>query len=186
MGGCTLTDAELLLALRDDPQRIGEIYDRYARRLVQYLRRSGANEEVAWDAVQETFARLTVSHRRVRPAADGSLWPWLTTVGQNLVRDWQRRGAVESRARRRLGLPVVEDEAAGVVSRVDADRLRPSLRLALDRLTPEQQSAVTARVLDEHDYPQIAETTGASEQTIRRRVSRGLRAMQTFLQGGNS
>jgi DNA-directed RNA polymerase specialized sigma24 family protein len=41
-------------------------------------------------------------------------------------------------------------------------------------------------VLDQLDYPEIAGATGASEQTVRRRVSRGLRAMQTFLEGGNT
>jgi RNA polymerase sigma-70 factor (ECF subfamily) len=54
------------------------------------------------------------------------------------------------------------------------------------RLSPEQRTAVTARVLDQLDYPEIAGATGASEQTVRRRVSRGLRAMQTFLEGGNT
>ena len=35
-------------------------------------------------------------------------------------------------------------------------------------------------------YPQIARATGVNEATVRCRVSRGLRAMQTFLQGGDS
>lgn len=180
------SDAGLLQALRHDPQVVGVIYDRYALRLVRYLERAGASADAALDAMQETFARLVVQHRRVRPADDGTLWPWLAVTARNLVRDSQRRGAVDARARSRLGVPLAGDETLDVAARADARRLRPRLRLALGRLSPEQRTAVTARVLDELDYPEIAGATGASEQTVRRRVSRGLRAMQTFLEGGNT
>ncbi|MGH2977362.1 MAG: RNA polymerase sigma factor [Gaiellaceae bacterium] len=179
-------DAELLQKLRRDPQVVGLVYDRYAHRLVSYLQQAGATEEVALDAAQETFARLIVQRRRVRTADDGSLWPWLGVTGRHLLRDWQRRGAVDVRARRRLGIPAADDEASEVVARVEADRLRGRLRLALGRLPEEQRIAVAARVIDELDYSEIAAAAGASEQTVRQRVSRGLRAMQTFLEGGNS
>lgn len=180
------SDAELLRALRREAATVSVLYDRYALRLVRYLRQEGATEDIALDAVQEVFARLIVHRSRVRPGADGSIWPWLAVTGRNLLRDWQRRRAIDARARHRLGLAVESDEAGDVLARVAASRLRPKLRLALDRLAPEQRSAVTARVLNDVDYPQIARATGVNEATIRRRVSRGLRAMQIFLQGGDS
>lgn len=186
MKGREPSDVELLGTLQREPETVGLVYDRYALRLVRYLQECGASEEAAMDATQEVFARLIVHHRRVRPGADGSVWPWLAVTGRNLVRDWQRRGTVEARARQRLRLPVPADEAAEALVRVEATRFGGKLRLALDRLTPEQRSAVTARVLDEDDYMQIAEAAGASEQTIRRRVAPGLRAMRTFLEGGSS
>jgi RNA polymerase sigma factor (sigma-70 family) len=179
-------DGDLLNALRRDPEAAGLVYDRYALRLVRYLQQQGASEDVALDAVQEAFARLIVRRRRVSLADDGSLWPWLAVTGRNLLRDWQRRGVVEARARHRLGISVAHDESADALIRLDATRQGEPLRLALERLTPEQRTAVTARVVEEHNFLEIAQATGASEASVRRRVSRGLRAMQTFLQGGNS
>jgi RNA polymerase sigma factor (sigma-70 family) len=179
------TDADLLQALRRDPQAVGVLYDRYAVRLVRYLQREGASEEIAFDAVQEVFARLIVPRGRVRPGLGGSIWPWLAVTGRNLLRDWHRRRAVDAKARQRLGIVDGSDQAADVDARADARRLRPRLGLALNQLPPEQRTAVTARVLSELDYAEIANTTGASEVTVRRRVSRGLRAMQTFLEGGD-
>jgi RNA polymerase sigma-70 factor (ECF subfamily) len=179
------TDAELLQALRGDPEAVGVLYDRYAQRLARSLRQEGASEDIALDAVQEVFARLIVHRRRVRTGTDGSLWPWLVVTGRNLLRDWHRHRAVDAKARRRLGLSVDADEAEDAVARMDAKRRHGNLRLALARLTPDQRTAVTARVLDEFEYPEIATVAGASEVTVRRRVSRGLRAMQTFLQGGD-
>jgi RNA polymerase sigma factor (sigma-70 family) len=179
------TDAELLQALRRDPHAVGALYDRYASQLVRYLQQHGAREDVALDATQETFARLIVHSRRVRPSSDGTIWPWLAVSGRNLLRDWQRRGAVEARARHRLGLRI-SIETTDPLARVEAAQLGEGLRSGLNRLSPDQRTAVTARVLQERDYSEIASATGTSEATVRRRVSRGLRAMQTFLQGGNS
>jgi RNA polymerase sigma factor (sigma-70 family) len=180
------TDGQLLQALRREAQASALLYDRYASRLVGYLRQQGASEDAALDATQEVFARLIVDGRKVRPGKDGTIWPWLAVTGRNLLRDWQRRGAVEARARQRLGLWAASDETVDLVTRVDARRHRGRLRVALARLSPEQRRLVTARVLDERDYAEIASEAGASEASVRRRVSRGLRAMQTFLQGGNS
>lgn len=179
------TDGDLLKAVRREPQAVGLVYDRYALRLVRYLQQRGASEDVALDAVQEVFARLIVHRRRVRLADDGSLWPWLAVTGRNLLRDWQRRGMVEARARHRLGISYAPDEPADALERIEATGQQAPLRLALERLTPEQRTAVTARVVEEHDYSEIARASGASEETVRRRVSRGLRAMQTFFQGGH-
>jgi RNA polymerase sigma-70 factor (ECF subfamily) len=186
VSGESSADSDLLHALRREPEAVGLVYDRYALRLVGYLQRQGASEDAALDATQEAFAQLIVHRHRVRLADDGSLWPWLAVTGRNLLRDWQRRGVVEARARHRLGISVASDESLDALTRLDATRQGPPLRLALEQLTPEQRTAVTARVVEEHDYPEIAQATGASEASVRRRVSRGLRAMQTFLQGGNS
>lgn len=179
-------DGELLRGMRHDLQLVGLLYDRYALRLVRYLQQNGASEDVALDATQETFARLIVYSRRVRPSSDGTIWPWLAVSGRNLLRDWQRRGTVEAKARRRLGLTSFVDERTDPFARTAAEPLDEDLSAGLDRLSSDQRVAVTARVLEERDYAEIAAATGASEATVRRRVSRGLRAMQTFLQGDTS
>jgi RNA polymerase sigma factor (sigma-70 family) len=179
------SDRELLREIRRDPDAVGVVYDRYALRLVRYLQQQGVTEEVALDAAQEVFARLIVRRRAVRVGGDGSLWPWLAVTGRNLIRDWQRRRTIDTRARRRIGLPAAIDESGDALARVEGRRLRPALRVALAHLTPEQRTAVTARVVQERDYAEIAEAEGATEDTVRNRVSRGLRAMHTFLQGGS-
>jgi DNA-directed RNA polymerase specialized sigma24 family protein len=106
------------------------VYDRYALCFVRYLQQQGASEDVALDATQEVFVRLIVHRRQVRLADDGSLWPWLAVSGRNLVRDWQRRGVAEARARHRLGIVVAPDEAADALTRLEATGQRTPLRLA--------------------------------------------------------
>jgi len=50
------TDAELLIASRDDAHAFRELYDRWADRLLAYFYRRTLDTEVAGDLLAETFA----------------------------------------------------------------------------------------------------------------------------------
>lgn len=187
MTGEKRSDADLLRGVRSDPEAICFLYDRYVVRLVRFLQAAGGTPEAAWDVTQETFARLLERGSRGRLAPDGTAWPWLSVTARNLLRDSQRRGRIDDRARRKLGIESVtatNEELEAALSRLDGEALSADLGRALAALPIEQRDAVTARVIDGVDYDRYADLTGASEQAVRRRVSRGLHAMRTLLEGG--
>lgn len=67
----------------------------------------------------------------------------------------------------------------------EADEESRRLLGALDALADEQRGAVLGRVVEELDYAEVAARAGVSEQTVRTRVSRGLRRMRGLLiEGG--
>lgn len=180
-------DRELTRLLGGDPDAICSLYDRHLARLVRLLLGAGADHELAWDIAQETFARLLERRDRIRVTEDGSAWPWLASCAKNLLRDWQRRGRVDNRARRKLGIDPIattDEELDAALARLDGKRHTSELEQALADLPASQRAAVTARVLEEHDYAELAHCSATSEQTMRRRVSRGLHAMRTRLEGG--
>ena len=138
------------------------------------------------DAAQETFAKL-LERRRIRLLANESLWPWLAVAARNVLRDWQRRGKVDDSVRRKLGAAVVlstDGELEEALARLDSEFLHSDIEAALDALPRDQRLAVKSRVIDGIEYGELAAAAGASEQAIRRRVSRGLRAMRILLEGG--
>src|SRR6202022_5143559 len=59
----------------------------------------------AADLTAETFARAWLSRGSFRDGAQGSAFPWLLGIAQNLLRDSLRRQRIDDRARARLGLP---------------------------------------------------------------------------------
>jgi RNA polymerase sigma factor (sigma-70 family) len=182
-----LSDAEALRRLRRDPEAIVAIYDRHVARLVAALAHAGGDRQLAFDLAQETFARALENGHRVRLAQDGSAWPWLWTVGRNLLRDRQRRDGVDARARRRLGIataPFDEHAIDELIERVDAVELRGSLGAALEALPREQRDAVVDHVVHGDDYARLASRSDLNEQALRARVSRGLRALRLRLSGG--
>lgn len=181
------SDAELLRGLASDPEAICGLYDRYVASLVRLLIGAGATPEAAWDMTQETFARLLERGYRGRLAPDGTAWPLLATAARNLLRDCQRRGRIDNRARRKLGIESVtssDEELQAALNRLDAQGLSAELDRALAALPIEQRDAVTARIIGGADYGRYSAAMGATEETVRRRVSRGLHAMRTRLEGG--
>lgn len=185
------TEAEraTLQRLRHDPDAICFLYDRYVVRLVRFLQAEGASPDIAWDAAQETFARLLAGSRRRSVQTPVAAWPWLATTGRNLLRDWSRRGAVDSRARVQLGVSsqrLAAEEIDDLVARLDAEEESRSLATALDSLADEQREAIVERVIGGLDYPEVAALAGVSEDTVRTRVSRGLRRMRSLLLEGGS
>jgi RNA polymerase sigma factor (sigma-70 family) len=174
----TLPDAALLKRCRREPEAFCLVYDRHARGLLVWVGSLCGDREVALEVVQETFARALKEAPRFRAHGDGSALPWLRTVARNLVHDWRRKGVVQDRVRRELAIVEEADEpAAQVEERLDAGRVRD----ALHRLPPDQRAAVEARVVRGEGYDEIARTTGVSRETARARVSRGLRALRSFL-----
>jgi DNA-directed RNA polymerase specialized sigma24 family protein len=73
------TDAEVLIASRDDPRAFRELYDRWADKLLACFYRRTLEPEVAADLLAETFAVAVARRRRqgcaivtdVRAAPDG-------------------------------------------------------------------------------------------------------------------
>jgi len=181
----SLSDAQALRRCRRDPEAICVLYDRHVARLVAALAQAGGDREAAFDIAQETFARALERGHRVKLPPDGSAWPWLWVVARNLMRDRQRRDVVDASARRRLGMAAVPFDAPAIdelIERVEAEELRG----ALAELPVDQRDAVLGRVAGELEYAELAGRFGASEEAVRARVSRGLRALRLRLSGGRS
>jgi RNA polymerase sigma factor (sigma-70 family) len=172
------TDAELIHAAESEPAAFGELYRRHVVTVHSWFRR-----RLAWaapDLTAETFAQAWLSRRGFRDEADGSALPWLLGIARNVARESARRNEVETRARRRLGLPTdlgAEDGYAAV-----DDRLSPSEALAhaLDALPEHEREALELRVVGELAYEDVAARLGLRPAAARLRVSRALRRLSAL------
>lgn len=178
-------DRDLLVAARDDPQAFALFYDRYGAGLVRHFRRRGLTAELALDLAAETFATALESLDRYEPGPEPAI-AWLYGIAHNVLRHSARRGQIDDRARRRLGVPRLSVTDAGL-TRVDeltsVDDGNDALMQALDDLPAEHRDAILARVVDGRDYADIAVQLQCSEQLVRQRVSRGLGRLRNALQG---
>jgi RNA polymerase sigma-70 factor, ECF subfamily len=184
-----LSDADALRRSRIDPEAICALYDRYHALLLAALLRRVRDRELAFEIMQETFARALERGHRVRLGANGTAWPWLWSVARNLATDALRRGAVENRARDRLSYSTISysaDALDELLDRIAAGELSDALDRAMNELSSEQQEAVAGRVGRGLTYRELAEATGASEPVLRARVARGLRMLRLRLVGGRS
>jgi RNA polymerase sigma-70 factor (ECF subfamily) len=179
-------DTELLAAaLAGDGDAFGAFYRRHARRIAAFhLARSGSAQDAA-DLTAETFAVALEALHRFDPQR-GEPAGWLFGIAKHRLSALRRRGAVEERARRRMGLERLRlDDAAleQVEAVASAELVRVDLREGFESLPADQRHAVALRVLLDHDYAELAAHAGVSEAVIRKRVSRGLSALRARLAG---
>jgi RNA polymerase sigma factor (sigma-70 family) len=173
-----MTDEELLAG---DPEAFAAFYRRHVAPLLGYFLRRTRNAELAADLTAETFAAALDGLHRFDPAR-GPAVAWLYGIARRQLGRASRRGAVEDRARRRLGMAPLEltDEA---LERIEVLAEADVATAALAGLPTNQREAVRARILDERDYADIARTTRTSEAVIRKRVSRGLAGLRSRMEG---
>jgi RNA polymerase sigma factor (sigma-70 family) len=172
-----LEDAELILRSSREPEVFGALFERHAEPMLAFFARRTLDAEAAAELVAETFAEAFSSRSRFRDqGVDGA--GWLYGIGKHLLSRYFRTGAVEARARRRLGMPertVNDDDYERIEELIDFERVGDVILEALSTLPEEQRRAVRLRVIDGSSYRRVAETLGCTEATARARVSRGLR-----------
>src|SRR4051794_5453129 len=165
-----------------EPSEFGAFYARHEDAILLFFLRRGATPDLAADLTAETFAAALCSLDRFEP--DGPpLIAWLYGIARNVLAMSRRRGAVEARARKRLGMePLLLTDAA--IEAIDSLGSGEASRV-LAELPSEQREAIEARVIGEQSYPAIAESLRCSEMVVRQRVSRGLRELRTRLEEGS-
>jgi RNA polymerase sigma factor (sigma-70 family) len=176
-------DAELLAATSRDPEAFAVFYRRYAELILAYFLNRTGRRDIAADLTAETFAAALAGAARFRGGGENAAG-WLFGIARNKLIDSLRRGQVEDRARRELGLePLVLDDAEieAVERRLDFEAHETWLHELLASLPADQREAILASVVDERPYADIARQLACSEAVVRKRVSRGLEQLRARL-----
>jgi RNA polymerase sigma-70 factor (ECF subfamily) len=169
-----------------DATALARAYSLHGRGVLRFLARRTFDAEVAIDLTAEVFARAVEGRGRFHGSVDADVERWLFAIAHHVLVDYIRRGAVERRALRRLGVsPPGADDAdlVRVEELAGFEGLRARVVDGLAGLTGAQRTAVSLRVVDELPYSEVARRMGVSEQAARAQVSRGLRALAERLDG---
>lgn len=176
---------EALVQLRSSPvsaDAFGVFYGRYERPVAAYhLRRVGYTELVP-DLTAETFLQALEARGRFRSQGDGSAARWLFAIAHNVLARSARRATSEAQKQaavaqvQRVLTAVQREELLDLETDIGALR-------ALEHLPDLQRQAVREYVLHGRSYEELAASTGASEATVRQRVSRGLTGLRRHLKG---
>jgi RNA polymerase sigma factor (sigma-70 family) len=177
------SDRELIAAIAArDREACTVFYRRYLRRTVAYLMHETHDPEVTADIAAEVFAAVIVAAGRYQPETETAA-PWVIGIARNVLGASRRRGLVEDRARRRLGFEAIElddsdlDETEAIAGRGGAGVVE-----LVESLPSDERHAVTARIVDERSYREIASELRCSELVVRKRVSRGLGRLRKRLE----
>ena len=172
------TDGQLLVATLEDPEAFAVFYRRHVRGVLSFFRRRVGSAEVALDLTAETFAAALEAAPRYVPRPEPARG-WLYGIAWNKLHESQRRGRADDTVRRALGMAPIELTDAGI-EQLEAVAGASAM---LEALPSQQRDAVTARVIEGRDYEEIAAELQCSPSVVRKRVSRGVKAMRTRFEG---
>lgn len=173
-------DLELVAAIaRGDELAFAVFYRRYVPLVLRWCLRRTGNREVAADLCAEVFAASLIAAKRYRPEQQDVL-AWLLGIARNKLRESQRRGRVEDRARRRMGVEadeLTDGDLERVVELASIDV--GALGALIEALPDDLRRPLLDRVVEERPYSEIAAELRCSELVVRQRVSRGLKRLRS-------
>ena len=167
------TDAHIIAACGQDPERFRELFERHFGAIIGFLRRR-IGPQIAEDLAIETFA-LAFRRRESYDSEQTNARPWLLGIATNLLRHHHRAERRKLLAYARTGVdadlaPDPGFEAAE--ARVAALAAGPALALALARLRPDERDVLLLYAWEDLTYAQIAAALAVPVGTVRSRLSR--------------
>jgi RNA polymerase sigma-70 factor (ECF subfamily) len=181
--------AKIARGLRErDMELLADLVERFQHRLVRYLLYLTGRRDYAEDLAQETWIRVLQrgSQYNGRQRFD----PWLFAIARNLAIDYLRK---KLRAVQTVSLPNDRDAmlllpSSGPSPFEAAARSEDAMRLAgrLQILSPLYREALLLRFQEELSLAEIAQVVGAPLTTVTSRIYRGLAALRSAFEEGDS
>jgi RNA polymerase sigma-70 factor (ECF subfamily) len=186
------TDEMLMVRYqRGDREAFGELVRRYQRPIYNFVIRQLRHPSTAEDLTQDVFMRVVQNAADFKHEARFSTW--LYTIARNLCVDQHRKAS--HRRHPSLDQPVGSDDGARPLGESIADR-HPSASVervavgtqvadrivqAVDALPDDQREVFLLREIANLPFKEIAEVTGAGENTVKSRMRYALDRLQLAL-----
>lgn len=176
-------DEELMLDLkRGNLEAFTILYERYQRRLYNFILRYVEDPSTAEDLFQETFLKVY----RLREAYDQKALfvTWLYTIARNLC--WDERKSPRRRQGERSQpprLPSSEpaDPSPGPLGTLEAKEREALVRKAIASLPDVDREVLILSRYEGLRYEEIAKVLGTSAQAVKARAHRALTALKEHL-----
>ena len=166
----------MILVAEGDRDALAALYERYMKRLYNYVYYRTHQRETAEDIVSDVFIHALEKVHTFDPKR-GNVSAWLYRITRNLTIDHFRK------MRPMQNIEDVWDLAddTDIVRDTDTALKMREARNILQKLSPEQREIVLLRLWDNYSFREIAEFTGKSEGAVKMAFGRALKSIRTDL-----
>jgi RNA polymerase sigma-70 factor (ECF subfamily) len=171
------TDEQLMeLYQKGDGDAFELIYQRFASRILGFLKKKTGSGRQAQDLTQEVFLKLHRSREQYNKMLP--LAPWIFSISRSVFLDFAKKKSIEDST-----APEEFDHLQAPRFDPGAHDLSEKSTEALASLPEPQRQVVNLRVLDEATFDEIAEKLSTSPDNARQLLSRGLKKLKTSFAG---
>jgi RNA polymerase sigma-70 factor (ECF subfamily) len=170
----------LLASSRASAKAFAQFYEEMSPAVLRFFAGQTRDSQVAFDLMAETFSKAFEKRADFRGTSDEQAAGWLWSIARHELARFRRARSVEMSALQRLGLerPAPTDQELRQVEwLIGIEDTRHHISAALATLSPEQQEVIKLRFIDELSNREIAERLAVSDDVVRARASRALRAL---------
>jgi RNA polymerase sigma-70 factor (ECF subfamily) len=176
------SDASLAEALKKDPDRFTDVYDRYFDVIYGYIA-GRLDRQTADDLAAETFT-LAFRHLDRFDPGRGALRPWLLGIATNLIAGHHRAEARRYRALARTAEEPAQDSHENqVVASMTAQAVQSRLAGALAALSAKERDVVLLMALAQLTHEEISEALAIPYGTVGSRLNRARGKLRAALEG---
>jgi len=175
-----LPDADLVELAKDDQEAFGELYERYVKKIYNYIYYRTSNPHDAEDLTARVFFRA-MSHIETYTDRGVPFQAWLYRIAHNLVANWHR-----DQGRRKI-IPLDEFVASSLRSE-SPDRHaedveeREHLMAAIRRLPEERQQLIILKFVEHLSNAEIGEIMERTEGAVKSLYHRTLTTLRDDLE----
>lgn len=149
---------------------------RYHKPLFGYLYRLLHDEKQAEDLVQETF--LKIYQEGKRGFIPEKFKPWMYKIATNRCKDYWKKASTK----REFATEGIYDNPSQVYHIIDHQIERKWMMESLNQLSLDYRTALYLRFYQDLKYEEIALTLEIPLNTVKTRISRGLKQLEKILQ----
>jgi RNA polymerase sigma-70 factor (ECF subfamily) len=172
----SLSDSDLILLAKDDQDAFGQLYERYVKKIYNYIYYRTGNQHDAEDLTARVFYRA-MSHIETYTERGVPFQAWLYRIAHNLVANWHR-----DRGRRKV-IPLDEFIASGLRSEspdkhAEDEEEREHLLRAIRRLPEDRQQLLVLKFVEQLSNAEIGEIMDRTEGAVKSLYHRTLIALR--------
>jgi len=174
-----MDDQELIVLAKDDKEAFGELYERYMRKIYNYIFYRVGNAQDAEDLTSRVFYRA-MGHIDNYVDRGVPFQAWLYRIAHNLVANFHR-----DQSRRKI-IPLDDYVAHSLRSdapdrQAEASEDEERLMAAIHRLPPERQQLILLKFIQQKSNAEIGEIMNRTEGAIKSLYHRTLLALRDEL-----
>lgn len=162
----------ILLIQKDDRIAFYNLYERYCRRLHDFVLRYVKQNEDAEEIVQEVFVKIWESRNKID--AYSSFEAFLFTIAYNTTINLMRKRTIEKKYLEHLKSLQQLDDSPNIIDEMHFKELNNRLQSLLNELTPRQKEIFQLSREEGLTHDEIAKKLDISVNTVKKHMSNTL------------
>ena len=184
-----MDEEKLLREIEDDPQKFGEVYERFYKKIFGYVFRRTANYDAAKDITAETFLKAFTAIGKFRWHNISILY-WLYRIATNELNRYfnNRKYFPESlsRIQEEYGLDVTdysnaENERILLEEEIEKHEEFKRINASVKKLDIKYQDVISLKYFEQKTIKEISIILNKKEGTVKSLLSRGIDKLKKLL-----